>query len=341
MKFQSWLCWIFLFQSFFLSYSLEYLVPPSKNNRYQKVLFPAESWDDFPNELWSYKIFLGPVTSFQTINDAIDLCQGLEKILLTSCENYFCNSQSEPFHFQQSKNNSLTSSAKAFHSIEHTRIERFCTICNQTFAQNFTFSQCVTNQSMGQLCHPNACPEGTVCVPLNFVEFTPSRIFEPPFPVCYDLGDNTFYAKPDFTHKVLYWCYYRWIPLLAFVCQIIVFILITVSILLPECFWLIFVITCSRFKPTCKEYFHMVVSLRNASWFILFIGIVINLFCLFFDLWGFTILRFSSLAIYPSGSIMIMCYMLVVILWQYILDQSTRNFTKTPKYSWKIMYTKI
>jgi hypothetical protein len=341
MKSSSWVCWIILFQSFILSYGVEYLVPSSKNQKYQKIFFPKDSWDDFPSELFSYKIFVAPVTSFQTINDAIDLCQGLEEVSLTSCEKYFCNSESEPFHFKQSKNTSLLFSSRASHSIMHTKIERYCTICNQSFDQNFTFSQCVTNQSLGELCYFNACPGGSVCVPMNFFEFTPSRLFETPFPICYDFVDNTFYAHPDFTHKVLYWCYYRWIPLIALIFQIIVFILITITILLPECFWLIFVVTCSRFKPTCKQFFHMVISLRNASWFILFIEILVNLFCLFFDLWGFTIFRLSSLAIYPSGATSIMCYMLIVILWQYILDQSTRNFSKTPKYSWKIMYSKF
>jgi hypothetical protein len=336
MKLSLLLC-VILFHNIFHSYCLEYLTP-SKESRFNKIYFPKDSFDDFPKELFSYNIFIAPVTSFQTLNDAIDLCQGLEEISLHSCEKYFCNNGSEPYHYRQTKNNSLSTSSREYHSLIHTKIERFCTICNQTASQNFTLSKCNSwIDSMGIICSPDSCPQGTICIPMNYYEFTPSRLFESPFPICYDFGDQSFYAHPDFTHKVLYWVYYRWIYFIACFSQIFIFSLMTVSIVLPEIFWLIFSITCSKFKPTFKEFFHMVVSLRNFSSFILYISIVMNLFCLFFDLWGFTVIRFSTVALYPTGAILIMCYMLVVILWQYILDQSTRNFTKTPKYSWKIM----
>jgi hypothetical protein len=329
---------LILFHSFIHSNSLEYLTP-SKNNRFKNVYFPKDSFDDYPHELFSYNIFIAPVTSFQTFNDAIDLCQGLEEIPLNfSCEQYFCNNGSEPFHFRQLKNSSLSSSSREGHSITHTRIERFCTICNQTFSQNFTLHQCNSSeQSMGVLCNQGACPEGTVCVPMNYFEFTPSRLFEPPFPICYDFGDQTFYAHPDFTHKVLYWVSYRWVLLIAFICQLSLLSLMNISIVLPEIFWWIFNITCSKYKPTCKEFFHMVVSIRNFSCLVLYVGILLNSICLFIDLWGFTVIRFSTVALYPSGATQMMCYMQVAILWQYILDQSSKSFTKIPKYSWKIM----
>eukprot|EP01080_Neovahlkampfia_damariscottae_P012179 gene12179-5669_t len=312
-----------------------------KNFGRYNIRFPISAWDDFPNELFSYKIFLGPVTTILSEFDTIDLCNNFKGLNYTSsCENYFC-SNNGAFYDQQSKNMNLTNEERIKNSIFHIKMERYCTLCNQTFYQNFTENTCINkNQSYSLVCPKgNLCPSWSLCVPFHLLEFSTDRPYEPAKPVCYDFTDNTFYARIDFTHKFLYWTYYRYIPVLGLVGLIILFIMYMVFLIMPEISLLCTLIFCSHkmnYKATLKEKFFMIVTLRNLGLSILFFFIVFDIFAFTIDICGFFVFRFSTLTIYPSGGSIILCYFINVIIWQYILDQSRKSFQKVPSYSLKL-----
>ena len=319
------------------------LVTPTKNKGRFNIRFPKTAWDDFPAELFSYKIFIGPVVSILSIEDTVDLCKDFKdpKNYTLSCKSYFC-SQNEAYYDEQSKNSNITLPERIENILLHIKMERYCTLCNQTFSQNFTKETCPNdNRTYPLICDKgrNPCPSWSICVPFHLMEFSLERPYEPAIPVCYDFSDDTFNAKIDFTHKFLYWVYYRYTPIIGLIGQIILFITISVCLVIPEIALIFNLIFCSKrmiFKPTWKEKFFMIFTLRNIGVFILFLVIIMNIIALSIDICGFFVFRLSSLAIYPSGGATILCYFINVIIWQYILEQSRKSFQKIPTYSLNI-----
>jgi hypothetical protein len=209
---------LLFFVSLFFTFNFKeiYMKPSNIPGRYTNILFPTESWDDFPNELWSYKLLLGPVTSFPTPNDFKDICSGFSEYNVSwnspkPCETYFC-SPKEPIYLERSKNGNLTSLERENAFLRHLGLHRFCTLCNQTAEENFK-GNCTHFD--GRFCHPGRCESGSECIQFNTFEVSTKRPFEERNSICFDFADNMFYYHSDFTHKVLFWFYYRYSLILS------------------------------------------------------------------------------------------------------------------------------
>jgi hypothetical protein len=330
------LCIILLFT---ITNAFEYVQFSNINKRISKIYFPKDAWDDFPSELYSYQIFVSPVTIFVSLADTLDLCQDFKdpKNFSSSCENYFCSTNGGVYDVD-SKNQNLTESERIESALLHIKMERYCTLCNQTVNQNFTFEKfdkCQINQTYNRICAThNECPPWSVCIPLHILEVSNSRPFENAKPICYDFTDNTFYAHIDFTHKFLYWCYYRYIPLIGLIGQSIAIFIYTVFLIIPEI--AMFINTIFVLRVRCMEAFFLIFSLRNISLYIMYLVLFITFICSFIDVLGFLVFRLTTAMNFVGGGTIVLCYFINIILWQYILEQSKKSFEKIPSFSWKI-----
>eukprot|EP01080_Neovahlkampfia_damariscottae_P007909 gene7909-12377_t len=302
-----------------------FAVPSGQIGRFKNIFFPVDSWDDFTNELFSYSVFISPVTSIVTLDSTKDLCSGFKELklnwnLTNPCEDYFCG-QKEPFYLETYKNINLTTSERQDALITHHSLHRFCTLCdvnNSTENFNKTTCQFFNNQT----CHINRCEPETICIPFYLQEVSNGRPFEVnKNSVCYDTRDNSFYYHADFTHKVIYWLYYRYVLLICLFLQIPLLLFSTFFILIPEIGVLFNKFFINKF--TFKERFYAVLSLKNISFMVMYIASVINIVFTFIDVCGFFVLRLTSLWVGACAAFALFSFSIIVILWQHLLNQKS------------------
>eukprot|EP01080_Neovahlkampfia_damariscottae_P006158 gene6158-10165_t len=293
-----------------------------------------EAWDEFPSELFSYSIFIAPVTSFFGKKDSVDLCKGFERISIkntsTPCEDYFCSTQ-QPFHLAQWHNKNLTLEQRQKGFVAHNAMHRYCTKCSITY-ENFTRTNCIYFNN--KTCHSGRCEPGTVCIEFNKHEVMHKRPFDTLDSVCYDFGDNRFYNHADFTHKYYFWYYYRYGTLIALVFQIIAFFVSTVTILIPEIGHLLNRIFLKRPRQTIYDSIQDIFTLRNISFGIMYLTLLIDMLLIFIDQWGLMILRLSTVfvAVLAFGSFF--SFALLAILWQHILTLKGSGRSRFAWYIW-------
>ena len=302
-----------------------FLTNSDKLGRFKNIYFPIDSWDDFANEIFNYYVFLAPVTSVVTLETTKDLCSGFENFKLnwnssTPCEDYFCSTK-EPYYLEMSKNNNLTSIERENALISHNSLHRFCTLCEvKNLTENFNKTNCKFFNNA--TCHPNRCNSDQICINFYLHEVSYARPFESnKNSLCYDFKDNSFYNHSDFTHKVIFWIYYRYGLIFCFILELSIFYFSTVCIFLPE-IGIIF----SKFfilKTTCKEKYFSIVSLRNISFSVMYVALGIGILFKFIDICGFVVIRLSSLWVGACGAFGFFSFSLVIILWQHLLNQSS------------------
>ena len=302
-----------------------FMVKSEKQGRFKNIYFPRDSWDDFPNEIFNYYVFLAPVTSVVTLETTKDLCSGFENFKLnwnssTPCEDYFCSTK-EPYYLEMSKNNNLTSIERENALISHNSLHRFCTLCEvKNLTENFNKTNCKFFNNA--TCHPGRCNSDQICVNFYLHEVSYARPFEwHKNSLCYDFKDNSFYNHSDFTHKVIFWLYYRYGLLIALFFEFPIFYFSTIGIFLPEIGMLIKKIFITKLK--CKQRFYATVSLRNISFFIMYTALGISICVKLFDICGFVVLRLSSLWVSACGAFGFFSFSLVIILWQHLLNQNS------------------
>jgi hypothetical protein len=304
-----------------------------QNSTYFKhIFFPEYAMEDFVGEIYGYSLLIAPVTDEQEIATSKDLCSSFEFLpqnewnnsnVKNPCELYFCGEFS-PKYLNDSQNSTLSLQERTIAEQNHVSIHRYCTLCSQTKNENF---RKILNEKKCKYfisCPEETCSDESICLH-----------FKPRQPLCYVWRDNIFYNFDDFTHRYLFWIYYRYariFPLLMFILLnplIIFFIVIpdTVKIAKER-------IDGKDMKTTLQSIF----SLRTAS---LLIILTLNMFFIIsisIDLSGFYIVRFSNIFCPFACMLVNIVNAFFIILWQHVLEQS-KNLSL--KYYSKWTYLKI
>eukprot|EP01080_Neovahlkampfia_damariscottae_P011540 gene11540-4793_t len=304
--------------------SFQLVTKSNLKNRYNNIFFPTEKWDDFPRELFDYKIFVAPATWVIPELDLKDLCAGFENYQINwndtkSCENYFCRSE-EPIYLQiaNNKNNSIYIREDAF--IKHLSVQRYCTVCNQTAHQIMKvedLKQCTffNNQS----CPDSHCPGDSFCLTINLREVTEKRPFEASYPICYDFQENIFYAHLDFTHKFIFWIYFRYTQIFNLIFSSLFFLFFVICLVIPEIFHTIQLFRKLKKDMTFKIGYYSIFSIKNISLFIYTFCIILNVFASIFDLTGVVVVRLITFMNSINVSNIVFNYLLSILTWKYIL----------------------
>jgi membrane protease YdiL (CAAX protease family) len=283
---------------------------------YKHIFYPEYAMEDFIGEIYGYSLLIAPVTDEREISTSIDLCSSFEFLaqnkwnntnVKNPCELYFCGEFS-PKYLNDSQNLSFSLQERLIAEQNHESLHRYCTLCSQTKNENF---QKILNEKQCKYfipCPKDRCSDESLCLH-----------FRPRHPLCYVWKDGIFYNFDDFTHRYLYWIYYRYSRIFPLLMFILFNFFIVLFIAIPD---IVKIIKERMNGKDLRSTLQSIFSLRSLS---LMIIIILNIFfiaSLCVDIAGFFVVRISNILCSIGCMLVNIVNNFFIILWQHVLAQS-------------------
>lgn len=231
------------------------------------------------------------------------------------CENYFCSEES-PDVIKLSLNPNVTEEDRYTFVELHNKLQTYCTICEDSFRQNFTFiletRQC--KHYNRTYCGPSVCETNehgpSTCVALL-----------PEFPVCYAWNYGYYVFRNDAVHHIMLSVYLFWTSVIIFFLGSFKLILVVTLLIIPEIYTIIH--KWREYKYVSKV--TLFINFRNFYITIITVNNVLMIALCFLDVtWlyiGFGG-RYRNMSNFITLSVIILLFIGLLLNWIYILQKT-------------------